>query len=171
MFYHVSKKDLGSVVTLIPKVPESSLISKEGNIPRICVSTHIYFCLRSITGGSSSKFNVNEILHEIRDDIQPMEESLEWKNRGACFVSPAIYTCDEEAFVPPDACDFKKNNENWYIQNQSFKRIGYLHLHRLIMDGQIKLVEYPHTLDGKYLDNADAMGLKVVKDNQKKLFC
>ena len=58
MFYHVSKNNLGNIIYLEPKIPENCLIEEEGNIPHICVSTSIYYCLRSIIGVQSKNFHV-----------------------------------------------------------------------------------------------------------------
>lgn len=45
--YFVTQKNMGSEVTLIPRIPKSSL-KDEGDIPRICVSTSILGALSSI---------------------------------------------------------------------------------------------------------------------------
>lgn len=49
MYYHLSKKFLGSEPILKPKVPLSSCESFEGNIPRVCFSKRVEKCIRSIT--------------------------------------------------------------------------------------------------------------------------
>lgn len=160
--------NLGAFLTMTPRVPETCLISKEGNIPRICVSTHLYYCLRSITGGSSNKFYVNEILHEIRDDMRAMESCDEWIKRATWLNSPTVYISYEEAFTPPDACDFKKNHESWYITPQKFQRLGFIDLPTLVSEGVIKIIDTEHSIEGKYLNTQAMIDLKVVKDNPNK---
>lgn len=60
VFYHISKKYLDKKVTLTPKVPESALINKEGNIPRICVSDDPLLCVRSVM--SNPKIQVRNFI-------------------------------------------------------------------------------------------------------------
>jgi len=66
MFYHISKKDLGQTVKLKPKVPSSSLVSREGNIPRICVAPSLYLCALSVV--SSKPISVSDLLFEYKEE-------------------------------------------------------------------------------------------------------
>lgn len=131
MFYHISSKDHGENFKFKPRIPRSSLISKEGNIPRICVSPSIYYCLCSIAGHRPLDFS----------DIV-----LEFKSEDGTIVSPSVYITEEVPFIPPDASDFKKNNERWFLKSIIMKRIGYLNLLALSV-GNIELMSESKTFD------------------------
>lgn len=70
-YFHISKKDLGEKIILKPKIPESAILSKEGNIPRICVCPKIYNCIEGIT--STRKPTVGEFIIDLGIYIKPLE--------------------------------------------------------------------------------------------------
>lgn len=131
MFYHISSIDHGESFKFKPRIPRSSLISKEGNIPRICVAPSVYYCLCSIAGCSPLDFS----------DIV-----LEFKSKDGAIVSPSVYTTEEIPFIPPNASDFKKNNERWFLKPTIMKRVGYLDLLALSV-GSIQLMSESKNFD------------------------
>lgn len=151
MFYHVSYVDLGERATLTPQIPKNSDIEEEGDIPRICVSTSIYSCLKGIL--SKQKFKSIHILNNFRKDMEAFEEMEEWINKGAKILSPTVYYTKKKAYEPPNASDFRKNNEYWYINKTIFDRVGYICLNTLIEKNQIRVVDFYHEVDGKILND------------------
>jgi hypothetical protein len=138
--YHLSKKDLGLDVILKPKVPESSVISKEGNIPRVCVSNSLLLCLRSIVGCHA--IMVDDLFYAFRD-LSHYENAEEWKHNNGHFLHPVVYQSLEIPFLPPDASDFRINREKWYLKKTAFQRLGYLDLQRAL-HGEITIIEKPY---------------------------
>lgn len=137
MYYHVSKIDLGSVVVFTPKIPGSSLISTEGNIPRVCVTTSIRNCLLSINGVREGS---------IKDTVINLSNEENSYRKDIVTIGPVtIYSTDQQPYLPPDASDFRINKEHWFIQPVEMKRIGYLSLGQLLK-GKISLVKKPNQI-------------------------
>lgn len=161
MYYHVSVKDLGHEVTFTPNLPACSLLSKEGNIPRICVSKELALCLQSIV--SHSPISVWEVICEIcdRTDLVGFETVEDWMKKGAKLVSPAVYRCSEPAYLPPDASDFRENKEHWYLKPTEFTRSGYIDLNRLIETGKVYITKEQQQINGTYLRDETLKSIKV----------
>ena len=147
MFYHISKADLGTNVIMTPKVPNSCLITEEGDIPRICVCTTIYHCLRALAGIGRRKISVDDIYLEFRsrDTIKGFQTLDGWFFENHDFHSPSVYVSDKQPFLPPRAVDFRANKEHWYLTDTEFTRVGYLNLDSLF-SGKIEICETFHTL-------------------------
>lgn len=128
-WYHVSRKDLGDKIKLTPKIPESAIISREGNIPRVTTSDNVLLCVKAII--SSYTFKVADL--------------LEFKHKNN-FINPAIYVNDtDQPYLPPDAIDFRSNNEHWYLQETEFNLIGYVCL-KSLTEGKLNIVNEKLTL-------------------------
>lgn len=104
-YYHVTE-DLGESIILTPRVPRYCL-PNEGDIPRICVSSSIYNCVRALAG------SVNLKTHHI--------QGVYGLTRQLC-----VYETDESPYLPPDCSDFRRNNEMWFIKDTAFKRLGFI---------------------------------------------
>jgi hypothetical protein len=125
LFYHVSKKDHGPVFKFRPKLPESAIINKEGNIPRVCVAPELLYCLRSI---SSNK------------QLYSMDIIIECRNEENGWNPPAIYMTSDRPYLPPAVSDFRKNHEHWFIRPIEMVRIGYIDLVALTK-GKIEIIK------------------------------
>ena len=163
MFYHVSKKNLGNTIYLEPKIPESSLLEEEGNIPRICVSINVYYCLRSIIAVQAKNFHVFNLLEAFRHNLLPMESKEYWVARGENLLSPSIYISKKYAFLPPNSSDFRSNKEHWYLQKTKFERLGFLDLSALITNGKLNVINDFNQIDGFHVLNEKYKQLKVRK--------
>ena len=113
--YHISKDYLGKVVTFYPRVPSSSVIKYEGDIPRVCFSTKLKHCLSSM--GGSANATVSDIL-------------LEFKIKNT-FPNPTVYITRDKLFLPPNASDFRDNDEYWAINHITLNFIGFIDLFQL----------------------------------------
>lgn len=133
MFYHISKKDLGQTVKLKPRVPSSSLVSREGNIPRICVTPSLYLCALSIV--SFKPVGVRDLLIEYREE--------ETDN----IISPVVYYTDETPYLPPRVSDFRLTKEHWFLKPTLFNRLGYICLKSLVEYNVLRCVEEKNILD------------------------
>lgn len=137
-YYHLSKKYLGDVVKLKPKVPGTSVITKEGNIPRVCFSINPFHCLRAICGHGN--LTVSDLYDFIEDSI---------------VVNPAMYTTDAELLLPPACSDFRFNNEHWSLKRIEVLFLGYLDLKALLYR-EIRITSNPNTFDmGLYASKPD----------------
>lgn len=144
MFYHLSKKHLGNDMIFEPRLPDSALIKTEGNIPRICVSSDIFLCIRSII--SSKNVKIIDLLYEFSDRGENDICFEEWKNKNGFFINPSIYTTDETPFIPPDVSDFRYNKEHWFLNKTQFKFIGFLDISYLFMN-EIKITDKQFTIN------------------------
>ncbi|MFA6198861.1 MAG: hypothetical protein WC679_00390 [Bacteroidales bacterium] len=153
MFFHISKIDLGDKVTLTPRLPDSAVISIEGNQKRICVSTSPLYCFRSITGMRSPRHY--EILYEFKDEYDEDDEPL--------FCFPTLYYTKNKPIKPPDISDFSYNEEHWFIEETEFYKIGYVDMLALINnDFKISTVKKTTTI------LKDCRGLFEVNDEYNK---
>lgn len=147
MYYHLSKKDHGSDFLFKPRVPESSVIDFEGDIPRVCVTPRIIACLHSIAG-TVGRLSLADIVYNFQGD-RPLPSK--WMrepddDRVEVIVSPTVYRTHQVPYKPPKACDFHKTEEGWFIKSIRMERIGYLNIHSL-MSGSIELSEVPSSLE------------------------
>ena len=149
-FYHVSKLFLGEVTTLFPKIPGSSSISIEGDIPRVCFSTHIKYCIRSITGSRKlttadlTEFSEKHIsCLNFEDDETYLKETSKIR-----ILNPSVYAVDSDnvkLYVPPAASDFRSNKEHWAITAVEVKYVGKLCL-ASFSEEKIKITDQEFTL-------------------------
>lgn len=152
MYYHVSKIDRGEEFVFKPKLPESALISKEGDIPRICVCSNVYFCLRAIT--SSSSLSLDDLRCEFVSDND--------------MIPPAVYMTQESPYIPPDASDFRFNDERWFLSKIKMERVGYINLKPLFEKGAIELVKQKELIQQPLFYDKDRC---IVFDKRKKITC
>lgn len=127
LFFHLSRKDLGQKFKFEPKIPESALISKEGNIPRVCVCSEIFYCMRAIV---SSKVLLLSSLF------------LEFEETDKSILPFTVYATKRIPFLPPAASDFRRNKEHWYLTPVVMERLGYVDLHSLFLGKIVVSKEY-----------------------------
>lgn len=114
MWFHVSKKYLGESPILTPRLPKNgklAILKYEGNIPRICVSNSIFFCLRAILGSE-------EIVSTDREFTE----------------NPCVYFTEKTPYLPPDYDDFRMNNEMWFIKKTQFFYLARIDMYRLFTE-------------------------------------
>lgn len=155
MWYHVSKRFLGNEFVFKPKLPETAVIEREGDTPRICVSDSIAKCLRAIDSGDNLTLKSIIInFSDLKDEFSfETEEDLYAKN----FRTPAIYVTEETPILPPDISDFRFNNEHWFLQPTKFKFVGYLSFNALLK-GQLSIsprYDYVEIEDYRVLENKE----------------
>lgn len=125
MWYHVRREYLGKNPIIHPRVPDAVLksvicSSEEGNIPRICVSDHVFKCIEGITG-------INEPF--VEDVARRFDEN------------PCLYITDNTPYVPPNCLDFRDNNEHWFITPTNFVYLGRVNMSKLFRSGVIELTK------------------------------
>ena len=152
--YHLSKMFLGKEAILHPKIPSSSLISKEGNIPRVCFSTQIKYCVRSICGTRKLA----------------MGDMIEFREEGnkKLIINPSIYvpiSNRTDLYLPPDASDFKINREHWALESIEVAYIGKLCLLNF-SQGKIVITELSSTLDRDTINNDHEQRIKLSRSNK-----
>lgn len=135
MFFHVSYHDHGEYFQFTPKVPVDAVSSKEGNIPRVCVSTSIYNCLHSLAN-VIKLYSYDVILKCKHDKDTP------------CIIQPVIYKVVEgqTPYIPPNAVDFRLRDEHWFITPVFMERVGCLDVIELtngniVVNGKIELLD------------------------------
>lgn len=165
MFFHLSKFDLGDSVILTPKVPESSLISKEGNIPRICVSSDVWLCICSII--SVEKPSIRDLMYEFIDRTK-FDSFEDCKKHNEFFLNPVVYEIDDEPFLPPDASDFRKNKEHWFLTPKEFNKKGYLDFYSLLK-GKIHISSENKKLScEQFVKEFTNLDEKIIREKIKK---
>ena len=150
MWFHISSDDLGASFLFTPRIPDSAVVSKEGNIPRICVCSDIHSCLMAITG-------VGKVGIPLRDLVFEFKKKL-------LVVSPAIYVCKDEPYLPPDVSDFRLTKEHWYLQEKMFNRQSFLSI-KSLLSGEIKEITEPETMD--FQEYRDLISYEMVITNNK----
>jgi hypothetical protein len=134
--YHLSKTFLGNEIILKPQVPSSAWVISEGDIPRVCFSTNVFYCVRSICGGPKLKVNN---LTEFKDRTIE-EQEVSWDDfineitdySSYVFSNPSIYITEDKTYIPPSHGDFRSNRECWSLKETNVKFIGFLCLKNLI---------------------------------------
>jgi hypothetical protein len=122
MFFHVSFQNHGSYFQFQPKVPEMAYEYKEGNIPRVCVCPTVYQCLSAISGEKELySFDIMQKCRRFPD--------------ASVIEQPSIYVVigDQLPYLPPNASDFRKNEEHWFLSPVVMKHIGYLNMTKLVL--------------------------------------
>lgn len=125
MWYHISDNYLGEIVIFKPRVPRTAAIKEEGDIPRICVSDSLYYCVKSLAG-------------KTYDDYVKYFLDKRYK-KYILIRNPAVYCCEQQPYLPPKASDFRENNEHWYITPVEFKFLGFLDSRILLKYGKFKI--------------------------------
>ena len=125
IYYHITT-NLGNRVILTPRVPTTSL-DAEGDIPRICVSTSVYDCIRGVTGSRLLQ------THHIHDAL-----------KGSKVL--CIYSTQDSPFKPPACLDFRRNSEMWFLKDTTFVRAGFI-CASAWNQGTIHVVEHASTFD------------------------
>lgn len=147
--YHLSKKFLGAQLTLKPKIPESSVISEEGDIPRVCFSENPFLCVRSICGSGDIKV---ADLSEFKDRTikEPKETWKDFINEKEktdyILINPSIYVTEEILYLPPSCSDFRANKERWSLNKINVEFIGYLCL-KSLLDRKLVNTDQTKSLD------------------------
>lgn len=140
-WYHISKIFLGDNIILQPKVPESAVIEIEGDIPRICVSSHILKCLRSLI--STKKLFAENIILEFAESKRILNSK---KYIKGYIENPCIYyTSNNPAYLPPDSSDYRNNDEHWFLTSTQFYYFGRLDIKKLIFDNILESTDEENT--------------------------
>ena len=136
-FLHLSKSDLGAKFKFIPRIPSNAIMDEEGDIPRICVSTNLYDCVRGILGMTLP--STNDFGCEMRRF--PQRQTL-WEQVGEPTFHPcALYGTNRQAYLPPNHGDFRENNEHWFLTPVTMNRLGFLDLHAFFKDGELRIID------------------------------
>lgn len=134
LWYHVSNEFIGYTPILEPRIPDTVLMD-EGNIPRVCVSNNIYFCIRSKVGREDLRaydllygFNAKDDEdYFIRYEICKM----------VTVKNPSVYVTEGTPYYPPNYSDFRRNNEMWFITTQ-FHFIGFLSIGEIVKNQVVR---------------------------------
>ena len=117
MWYHVAKKYLGETVILVPRIPNNANLSREGNIPRICVADTLFHCLRALRGLTTIQSTyLKDVLHN---------------------ENPCVYFSEETPFIPPECDDFRFNGEMWFLKKTKFLFLGRIDIYALFLRNKI----------------------------------
>lgn len=106
LLYHVSAKNLGTGVTLFPRIPENVASGEDKTTPRICCCTNILDCLRAMV----------EFPYHYNDNGQP--ELLEKLYVYTAHV-PISKITEPTIHQVPDRC---MTGEYWVTEPQNFDR-------------------------------------------------
>ena len=88
-----------------------------------------------------SHYPSNKEVQFILDDLCDVASVIEFfpnkkgqfeKISFACFKNPSVYTTKEKAYLPPNASDFRQNEEHWILKPTEFKYMGKINLAKLI---------------------------------------
>lgn len=150
MFYHVTKQDHGFLFKFKPKLPETALISKEGDILRVCVCPTIFYCLRAIT--SNHELLISDLVFNLI-------------NKPSILSSLVIYGTSDKPNLPPAASDFRRNKEHWFLKPITMERLGFLDLRQLAV-GSLKITHLNEKIkftEFKNLINSDRIRYQKTK--------
>lgn len=137
-FYHISRKNHGNVFTFVPRVPDSAVVEREGNIPRVCVAPSLYCCIASIVSGKDIK--VGQVLCEFAV-MEPFETVEEFEKSKRTIPFPSVYWTHDQPYLPPASSDFRRNKEHWFISPTTMLFEGYLDLQSLWSFGILRLTQ------------------------------
>lgn len=102
--YFVSRENLGNVILIDPRIPESRAASEDGTVPRICCAMTLPACIQSM-----------ELSHEITDDKPEIET---WVYTS--FVPNEYILTPTDSQVP----DRWFTGEMWVVKPWTFHQIG-----------------------------------------------
>ncbi len=126
------------------------------------MTTSVVNCINSIV--SHNGVSVMEFLFEIffRDALYDGSSAVDdWIKNKSKLTSPVIYRCKETPYLPPDASDFRRNREHWYLSPTEFIRSGYIDLNRLVETGKVYTISKLNTLDGSYLKQKSLLNIQI----------
>lgn len=134
LWYHVSDEFIGYQATFMPKVfgTEKFALRFEGNVPRICVSNNIFFCIRAKTGRDDLR------VYDLTDQFRVKTLYDEDDGRSIIIRNPSVYVTEETPYYPPNYSDFRRNNEMWFVSPTKFQFIGFLSIDQVIKNHMIR---------------------------------
>ena len=79
----------------------------------------------------------NIILNELGDVVSKVNFFPNKKGQFdtfsfVCVKNPSVYITKEKAYLPPNASDFRQNNEHWLLKPTEFKFLGRLNIEKII---------------------------------------
>ena len=159
LWYHVSNEFIGYTPILEPRVPDTVLMS-EGNIPRVCVSNNIYFCIRSKVGREDLRaydllYGFSAISAKDEEDYFIKSESC----KITTVMNPSVYVTEGTPYYPPDHSDFRRNNEMWFITPTQFHFIGFLSIGEIVKNRVVRFSN--QQIETIYIPNDFEMNLEL----------
>ena len=138
LWYHVSDEFIGYNPVLEPRqVPGNSVLMFEGNVPRICVSNNIYFCIRSKIGREDLR--AYDLLYQFSVRTDNEDSVIETESCKIVTVkNPSVYVTEDTPYYPPNCNDFRRNNEMWFITPTQFQFIGFLSIDQVVKNQVVK---------------------------------
>ena len=139
LWYHISNEFIGYNPILEPRVPivTETTLTSEGNIPRVCVSNSIYFCIRSKVGREDLR--VCDVLDQFSVAEDNENYIIETKNCKISTVkNTSVYVTEDTPYYPPDYSDFRRNNEMWFITPTQFHFIGFLSIGEMVKNQVVR---------------------------------
>jgi hypothetical protein len=126
--FHVSRRDLGKLVTLTPQIPRNAAKDECRVTPRVCFSPTVEQCVIGIVG------------YGLSQDITFLGAFFELANSTWC---PTVYYTDEVLFEPEWVNDFHITHEEWSLAPITVERIGYIDCMAMLQKRTIEIVEEP----------------------------
>ena len=139
LWYHISNEFIGYNPILEPRVPiiTETTLTSEGNIPRVCVSNSIYFCIRSKVGREDLR--VCDVLDQFSVAEDNENYIIETNNCKISTVkNTSVYVTEDAPYYPPDYSDFRRNNEMWFITPTQFHFIGFLSIGEMVKNQVVR---------------------------------
>ena len=159
LWFHVSDEFVGYNPVLEPRqIPGNSVFMFEGNVPRVCVSNNIYFCVRSKIGREDLRSY--DLLFQFavrKNDEDSITETDTCKI--VTIKNPSVYATEETPYYPPNCNDFRRNNEMWFITPTQFQFIGFLSIDQIIKNMVIRYS--PQQIETIYVPNEYKMNLEL----------
>lgn len=147
--FHVSRQDLGHIVTLTPRIPRSASKSECLLTPRVCFSPTVEQCVIGIVG------------YAVSQEITFLGAFTELANASWC---PTVYHTDETLFKPKQVSDFHITHEEWALAPITVERIGYIDCMAMVKHRKIIIVDEP-----VYVSYADHLLAHHVSENDRTL--
>lgn len=147
--YHVSRRDLGHIVTLTPQIPRSATKDECHLTPRVCFSPTVEQCVMGIVG------------YGLSQDITFLGAFMELANASWC---PTVYHTDETLFEPEWVSDFHITHEEWALAPITVERIGYIDCMAMVEHKRIEIVEQP-----VYISQAEQILAHSISDTDRTL--
>ena len=119
-----------------PRITKNT-IKSEGNIPRVCVSNSIYFCIKSKVGREDLR--VCDVLDQFSVAEDNENYIIETNNCKISTVkNTSVYVTEDTPYYPPDYSDFRRNNEMWFIIPTQFHFIGFLSIGEMVKNQLVR---------------------------------
>jgi hypothetical protein len=147
--FHVSKRDLGHILTLTPQIPRSAGNDECLITPRVCFSPTVEQCVIGIVG------------YGVSHDITFLAAFSVLANAGWC---PTVYYTDEDLIEPDRVSDFHITQEHWALDPVKVERIGYIDCMAMLKHKRIDIVDTP-----KYVSCAEQELAYCICDKDRKL--